>query len=151
MADPHVISGLVKVRARLGGDLRRIEKQRRELKAKLASVDETLKLIGFQDDPAQIAPRASYTRLFKRGELFRLVADALRTATGPISNREIAAIVVQKRGWDARDPELASRIAESIKPVRRGLLNAAKNVTGQVVWRSENDANEPIHAQDSPE
>ena len=121
MAEPHVITALVKKRAALAGALKQLDKQRRSIRDKIVHVDNALKLFGYEGNPRHIPPRCQYTRLFKRGELRRMVIDILRTANAPMLNKEIAAQIVQKQGWSGEDAELLERITGSVKPARRAI------------------------------
>ena len=121
MAEPHVITALIRKRAELSGDLKKLDKQRRSIRDKIVHVDNALKLFSYDGNPRHIPPRCQYTRLFKRGELRRMVADILRTANAPMLNKEIAAQIVQKRGWSVDDAELLERITASVKPARRAI------------------------------
>jgi hypothetical protein len=121
MADPHVITALVKKRSELSGDLIKLDKQRRVIKACISSVGATLKEFAYSGEPSAIAPRVCYEWLFKRGELGRMVADVLRTAGRELSNLDIALMVVARKQWDAGNQDLLNRVAESVKPVARRL------------------------------
>jgi hypothetical protein len=117
MSEPHVITALVDKRAELAGDIVTLDKQRRSIRAKIAHVDQTLKLFGYEGDPSDIAPRVRYQRLFRRGELTRMMFDILREARSAMTNKEIAAEVIRRKGWEGDD--LVARITDSVKAARR--------------------------------
>lgn len=49
-----------------------------------------------------------------RGDLPRIIFDALRDATRPLSTTELAAIVMQAKGFDTEDRELATRVSHGV-------------------------------------
>ena len=122
MADPHVITALEKKRSELAGDLKKLDKQRASIRARIDHVDAALKEFGYNGDPAHIAPRIRYTRLFKRNELKCMVRDYIRLHGNKASNRQIAAYVCERKGWNVADPELLERVTQSLKVARRAVL-----------------------------
>ena len=121
MSDPHVITALERKRAELAGDLKKLDKQRASIKARIAHVDATLKLFGYEHNPAEIAPVVRHARLFRRSELKRLVREFLRENDSTVPNKAIATYVCQRKGWNAADDELVGRITQSVKVTRRAV------------------------------
>ena len=119
MADPHVITALVRKRAELSGELSEIDRQRRSVRSRIAHVDEALKLFGYGGDPKAIPAVRRRQWMFRRGELSRAVYDVLRTAAGPVPNSEIAAELIRRKGWDEADEELGALVAGKVKDVRK--------------------------------
>ena len=97
------------------------------MKVRIAHVDETLRMFGYQEKPSEIAPRVRYVRLFRRGELRQMVADILRTSNVPSTNQEIAVQVARRRGWNVEDQDLLERITGSVKASRRCIKPPAAN------------------------
>ena len=85
------------------------------------ALDNTLRIFGYDGDPADIKPVRPYRAMFRRGELRRAILAVLRTANGPMSNADIAGRVVEMKGWDAADMALARSVAEKIRDVRKRL------------------------------
>ena len=105
------ISGLVRRRERLAGD---IIKKRRELNAMrrdLDALDSTLIHFGY-DSPKEIKPVIAYSRLFKRNQLSRLVRDIKSDDTGEITRE-----VIKRMGW-AETPELYEKVYKKVRYVR---------------------------------
>jgi len=73
MAIYPVISALKRKRAVISGELRAAERRRAAMQEHLAVLDATLRLMGYEGDPADIKPVApGKRRLFpRRGELQR--------------------------------------------------------------------------------
>ena len=120
MAEPHVITALVKKRGELAGEIATLRRQRDLARSRLTLVDKTLKLFGYEGDPKAIRPRRRQLgRIFGRGELRRFVFDTLRGARGPLTNSAIATLMIQAKGWDEADAELLAAVAGKVKDVRK--------------------------------
>ena len=78
MSESHAISALRRKRAELSGELVELEKQRKAIVSRINHADETLRLFGFQGDPNDIPARMKCPRLFRRGQLQRMVFAAIR-------------------------------------------------------------------------
>lgn len=120
MAEPHVISALVKKRIELAGELAAHDRKRRAITDRLAHVDSVLAIFGYEGDPKAIKPRKKAPpRMFKRGQLRRRVADIGRQLPDLKDNRAIAVEVVSRLGWDAKNTELVEQVREKVKDVRK--------------------------------
>ncbi len=124
MGEPHVISALTRKRAVIAGELAKAEKRCNAMREYLAALDNTLRIFGYDGDPADIKPVTTRRHLFKRGELQRAVMDALRAADGPMSNAEVANRVIEMKGWDAADVGLARKVVEKIRDARKRIGSA---------------------------
>ncbi|MCB1431835.1 MAG: hypothetical protein KDK75_05160 [Alphaproteobacteria bacterium] len=120
MAEPHVISALVKKRGELAGELAEIDKRRREITGRIAHVDSVLTMFGYEDDPKAITARRKQTgRLFKRGQLRRMIYDLRRERPDLALNKQIAAEVIKRLGWDTDDATLLANVSEKVKDIRK--------------------------------
>lgn len=105
MADFHVVSGL---KAKQEEIRKRISDLKREIKVsqdELAAVSKTLRLFGENY-------RTGGDRLFRRGDLPRIVFDALRENPEGLNVDQLAAIAMQDEGIDASDPELTATVRQ---------------------------------------
>lgn len=119
MAEPHVISALIAKRAELTGAIIDLERKARSIGAMIGHIDSCLEMFGYADDPRKIAPmRRRGESMFKHGHLQRMVLDMRRTE-GALSNREIAARIIEKMGWDRADGALLLRVAGKVKDVTK--------------------------------
>ncbi len=118
MAEPHIVTALVAKRAELSGELGKLDERRAAIKAHIANRDAVLRLFCYKGDPAKIKPRRKRNRIFRRGELARMVHEIERQATGPLHEDDIAAEVLTRKGW-AHDPDLLESVAEKVKDVRK--------------------------------
>jgi hypothetical protein len=91
----HALVALRKRREEITGQVRDAEKRITKLRAALANLDAAIAILT-PDDADYVAPRRAYNRAgyFKRGELSRLVREALRDAGKPLAAGEIAASVI---------------------------------------------------------
>ena len=104
MAEPHVISALVKKRAELLGEIQNYEKLLKKSKLNLQSIDQTIHIFDETYDLRTIrAKRVHKERYFKTGESKLLILDILRGATEPLSTSEIGAIIPSNKGIDTQE------------------------------------------------
>jgi hypothetical protein len=140
MAEPHVVAALRDKRAELSGTIVDLEKRLGQHRADLLHVDAVLRLFAPDLEPAAIGPRAVRrgNEWFKPGELVRLVLDVLRTASAPLSIREITGQVMQRHGLEPQDARTAERLR---KPVTNALTRQAADLVERlqdgtlVTWR----------------
>jgi hypothetical protein len=121
MAETHVISALKRKRAVIAGELAKAEKRCNAMRDYLAALNNTLRIFGYDGDPADIQPIRPTWRLFRRGELPRAIMAILRAANGPMTNAELAQRVISMNGWDAADAALTRKVAGKIRDVRKRL------------------------------
>ncbi len=119
MAEPHVIAALVNKRARLAGELAKLDRTRLQVCDDLSHVDAALRIFGFWGDPEGIRPKATYKRLFRRGELSRLIQQALREKGGEAVNQEIAAYILRRKGWSNAANAFQKHVAYRVRDVRQ--------------------------------
>ncbi len=120
MAEPHVISALIRKRAELSGEMVILERSTRQTRASLDHVDACLAMFGYRGDPSGIpAVQVQNGRLFKRGHLKRAVLEIRREAGGTISNQGIAEEIIRRMGWDADDHELRVKLTRRVKDVTK--------------------------------
>jgi len=139
MGDTFIISGLTSKRAELSGIIADLEKRIGQHRADLVHIDAVLRLYGTAE-PEAIAPKAVRKRndWFKPGELARMVLDILRVASAPLTSKEIAAQVMQRRGLDAGDARTAHLIGRLVhNAVTRQAADLVERVGGGpvAVWR----------------
>lgn len=104
----YVMTGLVKRRATLAGEIEATYERLRKMVADLEALDATIT----QFDPnfvvESIKPRAMRPPKdwAHRGEMSRLVLSILRLATEPMTSRDIALEMLVTRALDKRDQKL---------------------------------------------
>ena len=116
MADPHVVTALIAKRAEISGYVHDLEKRAKTWRARLAHIDEAIRIFSPESDPEAIPPRRTYrrSRYFQRGEFARLCLDALRKADGnPMTTAEIVTgILAAKRLPD--DSSLRASLSDKV-------------------------------------
>jgi hypothetical protein len=108
-------------------------------RADLAHLDATMRLFDPEIRPKDIRPKQLRTRnvWFRPGECFRLIYDALREATQPVTTRELAERIMRVKAMPAAD----DRRRELVQKTLLWSLNRAKKTiarvetAGVVSWR----------------
>ena len=124
MGEPHVISALKRKRAVISGELAKSEKRCEAMRLHLAALDTSLRLMGYEGDPAAIKPVQRRRRLFRRGELQRAILDVLRTADGPMSDETLVDMVMAMKALDGGNVDLRRTIVERVKATRKRIPRA---------------------------
>jgi len=113
----YAIHALKDRRATLAGEVQKFKQAIRDREKQLSHLDAALRILD-PDYRADTVPpkRLRQVKLFGGGELNRLILDALRRADGrPLSNREIAASIVEVKGYGAEAlPALARRVRANL-------------------------------------
>jgi hypothetical protein len=115
MADPHVISALREKRAIVAGLIEKLERKLEQRRADLTHIDGVLRLFQPDRDPEAIRPKRAYarrTRYFAKGELSRLVLEALRDAGKPQTTDDIAGQIIRAKGFNTADSVLRVAIRD---------------------------------------
>ena len=121
MGETHVIPALKRKRARIAGELVQAEKRCDAMRLHLAALDNTLRIFGYDGDPADIKPVQRRRHLFRRGELPRAIMGILRIADGPVTDAELVERVMAMKALDAGNVDLRRTITERVKAVRKRL------------------------------
>jgi hypothetical protein len=139
MAESHVVGALRNKRAELTGILCQLEQQLVQQRADLAHLDAAMRLFDPEIRPNDIRPKQPRARnvWFRPGECLRLIYDALREATQPVTTRELAERIMRVKAMPAAD----DRRRELVQKTLLGSLNRAKKTiarvetAGVVSWR----------------
>ncbi len=137
-----MITGLVKRRATLAGEMLRTQAALGQMVRDLETLDAALKLVAPDLDipaiaPKMVKPPADWSR---RGEMSRQVLTMLRLSAKPLTSREIAAQMIIGRGL-AATPKLLNlmtkRVATCLRDRRdQGLVENAETRGGLwLEWR----------------
>lgn len=118
----YVMTGLVKRRATLAGEIEATYERLRKMVADLEALDATIS----QFDPSyvveSIKPRALRPPKdwAHRGDMSRLVLSILRLATEPMTARDIALEMLVTRALDTRDQKLLRLMTKRVGVALRG-------------------------------
>ena len=124
MAEAHVIPALKRKRARIAGELAQSEKRCEAMRLHLAALDHSLRLFGYDGDPADIKPVKRRKLLFRRGELPRAIMGILRTANGHMADADLVERVMAMKALDVENVDLRRTITERVKAVRKRLAGS---------------------------
>lgn len=98
----YALAALKDKRATLAGEIAQLKNKLAWAESQLKHVDATLALFDPNLDPDQIAAKRPKKRvkLFRQGELNRLILDVLRTACGPQRTQDVVTLVMAALGHD---------------------------------------------------
>lgn len=136
----YLLEGLKRTRAEITGEIARCHAQLTKLSTDLEHVDGVLAAIApdFVAEsvlPKVFIPPASWS---KRGEMSRAVLSILRVATGPLSTREIASMIVAQRGLEGDAGILnimTRRVGHVLRDKReRGIVRSIEETGLWLLW-----------------
>jgi hypothetical protein len=133
MAEPHVISALVKRRADLTGEIERTHQQLRQMVLDLENLDATILMFDPDYHVEAIRPKAFRppSDWANRGEMTRIVLSILRQAAEPLTTRDIALELLVSRALDKDDQRLlrlmSKRVGVALILSTRVILDALKH------------------------
>lgn len=138
----YAIAALKHKRATLAGEIIQLERQARAMRDSLSHIDATLRLLNPDCDVDKIPNKRTRSpknvRLFKQGELQRLILSEFREANGkPVSSKAIVdrvmgTIDVPSSGRHAIVRRITSNLAYM---KRRGKVEPLGLVRGVRMWR----------------
>lgn len=135
----YALAALKNKRAHLASEIVQAERHLRHLRESLVHVDATLALLDPSISPESIpnARPRKRVKLFRQGELGRMIVDALRNASGtPMTVQEITSVVLAAggHGEEAR-PALMPRVRGNLAYLKsRGTVFRVKFVR-DAAWR----------------
>ena len=134
----HVVSGLIKRRRELSGDMLELLAQADALARDLEALDRTLRMFAPELTPEAIPARRSKPQpdWAIRGEVVRIILSALRQADAPLSTAALAIEVHQRRGLSGEVTRLhLKRVRKCLD--RQSVKGAVWRVSigGVICWR----------------
>lgn len=112
MPDPQVINTLRAKAENLAGYIAKLEADLEQARADLSHVNATIHLFEAPDADTPFPMHYNLDRLFRRREIGELCHKAL--ADGPKSTRELAAWIIDAKGFPSADKHLRSAVAYRI-------------------------------------
>ncbi|HEU4549066.1 MAG TPA: hypothetical protein VFS01_05170 [Rhizomicrobium sp.] len=113
LGNRYALAALKDRRATLAGEIADLKKRLQVATTQLDHIDACLTIFEYQGDPAAIPAHRPRRRvkLFKQGELGRLILDALRRAGKPLGTHEITTALLEAGGYgESARPSLAPRV-----------------------------------------
>ncbi|MCH7710071.1 MAG: hypothetical protein IH903_00385 [Proteobacteria bacterium] len=140
MAEPHVVTALIRKRGEIAGQIEHTQTQLRQLVIDLDNLDATLRLFKPDIDLEEIRPKPLPPRhhAFK-GEVSRIVLDTLRQADKPLTTHDLAQHVMAERGLNAADKKLVQLVGKRVGAClrhhrNRGLVVSERGPEAHLVW-----------------
>ena len=122
MGNIFAISALVRKRGELAGLQYEVGKLHRSIAKQIAHVDQVLAMVGYHADPRTIRKRRKNApRMFKGGQLRRLIYDILREGPCISTDRQFAVEVIRRLKWDAGDEGLKVAVTLKVRDVRKAI------------------------------
>jgi len=144
MAEPHVISALVKKRADLSGEIGRTHERLRQMVLDLENLDATILMFDSSYQVEAIKPKAFRppTDWSRRGEMTRVILSILKQAAEPLTTRDIALELLVSRALDKNDQRLlrlmTKRVGVALRGQRdKGGVKSEQGPGQYVLWEME--------------
>ena len=126
MKNEHVLSGLIAKRAELAGQIETIQREMRQLVATLGHVDATIRAFDPNVELEDIKPKLPPRFQAFKGEVSRLVLDALRKSAKPLPVSDLTLVVAAGRGINPDDKPfmriLSRRVGACMRNLRKKKL-----------------------------
>ena len=103
MKNEHVLSGLIAKRAELAGQIEAMQRDMRELVATIGHIDAAIRVFDPDADIEDIKPKLPPRFQAFKGEVSRLVLNALRESKKPLPVSDLTLIVAAGRGINPDD------------------------------------------------
>jgi hypothetical protein len=142
MTDDSTVSGLLKKRDELQRESASLREQMAIVSNSIDAIDQVLESFGFEGELEGKTPRAARVILFYRNELREYLLGELRKASGPLSSRQLASMVCQCEGKDAKDRRLVADITRRVGCALRRMravkmVHGYRDKSGAAVWSIE--------------
>ena len=115
MAEPHVVTALIRKRAEIAGKIEHTQTALRQLIIDLDNLDATVRLFKPDIDLEEIKPKPFPPRHAAfRGEISRIVLSALRQSDRSRTTHGLAQHVMAERGLDTADKRLMRLVGKRV-------------------------------------
>ena len=134
------VAALIRKRAELAGEIAVAEIRLGQARADLLHLDAVIRLFNPSFKPEAIPPKEPRRQdgWFSEGELPRTVLDILRTVPEPLNVREIAVVVMERRGLDTGDRATLATVERRVHRAlsrRRSMVERVSLGPRAVGWR----------------
>lgn len=131
---PHVVTGLIAKRAEIAGRIENLQGQLKAAVVDLDHVEASIRIFDPEIDMEAIgARRVPPAHHAFRGEVSRIILEALRKTTVPLSTSDLTERVMKERGLDLNDAPLrrtmGRRVGACLNHWRR-VRGAVKSIPG---------------------
>ena len=138
MGEIRTVTTLRRKRDEVRKSVRLYEKRLDQARADLAHLSAAISIFESKGGDVTLPAYADIQRLFRYGEVIKLVTAAL--ASGPMTTKELAIYVAKAKGLDANDGvmrrAMARHIIHSLRiRSKQGLLQIDGKRKGTIIWR----------------
>jgi hypothetical protein len=135
----QTIRGLLAKRVELCHQAQELRRLHATASSDIASIDRVLRLLDLEADYDALMPKNIGKKQHKRGEIGRQVSSILRTATEPVTSRQIALQIAEDRGDYPNDQAYMVKLTNNVSRVlggmrRQGRVVSEGNENGVQLW-----------------
>ena len=132
----YVVTGLVKRRAEIAGQVEEVHKRLSKLLVDLESVDATIMQFDTGYVPEGIRPKAFRPSKdwSRRGHMVRFVLSILRQAKEPLTTRDIALELLISQALDRSDTNLLKLMIKRVGAALQMQAGRVRSLTGPGMW-----------------
>lgn len=140
MENEHTISGLVRKRAEMAGQLEHYQTVVRQLIIDLDNVDATLRIFQPDIELSEIRPKALPPRnSASKGEVARVILAAMRNSPTPLTMIELARLVMAARGISRSNKKMElvirKRVSSALRSYRaKGIVESTQGAP-YLLWK----------------
>lgn len=146
LSNKYALASLKNTRGTLAAEIVQLERQLRHRREALLHVDATIKIMDGGNIDLEKLPkkRLKRVKLFRHGELNRLILDALREAGRPLTTTEIAAYVLKAGGHDESSMRtIKPRVRGNLSYLTNGKMVAFRKADNIRLWALHEYAQQP--------
>jgi len=138
MEHDHTISGLLRKRDDLMGDMQALREDLARLHNDVEAIDRVLDAFGYVGDLEARTPRSNRVVIFYRNELRQWIMRELRKGE-PLSSRDLAERICSAEGKDIHDKrmvcDVVKRVSKALRLLRdRGFVVGKRDGAGRYLW-----------------
>jgi len=139
MHDESVVNGLLAKREELLRENADLRERMAVISNDIEAIDRVLDAFGYAGELKGGTPRQARIVLFYRNELREYLLAELRKAERPLSSRELACLVCQCEGKDARDRRLLADVTRRVGCALRKMratktVQSKRDASGAALW-----------------
>jgi hypothetical protein len=135
----RTISGLIKKRAEMLGELHSLRERMGVVTNDLQCLDRVLQAFGYEGNLDELPAAKGRLVLFHKSEMQQHVLQVLRSSAEFLSSRDIAVLIATAEGRDRSDKravlDIIKRVGKCLGTLRyRGLVLSKRDPKGRMVW-----------------
>jgi hypothetical protein len=138
LSNKYALAALKDRRATLAGQIADLKKRLQVATTQLDHIDACLTIFEYEGDPAAIPAHRPRRRvkLFRQGELGRLILDALRRAGKPLGTHQIVTALLEAGGYgESARPALTPRVRGNVAYLEKRGAVVKSGTARLATWR----------------